>query len=161
MSLRTVAAAALLLCAASAALAANEKGYVQFPGIGPGMGSPTRPSWLDMAGSDITIELDPGTQCEVSVDAIARNFAPALIGKVGDTLDVVTIELKDFHGQTYYKARLEDAYVKKVVSSTDEGLHIEQVVMEPATVRLDVWKQDPGGQQVSPSVRLVTCGAHR
>jgi hypothetical protein len=162
MTLRTLLAAALLLgLSSTAALAGGEKGYVQFPGIGPNAGSSTRHGWLDMPGSDLTVEMDPGTQCLVTVDAIANSFAPALVGMVGDTVDLVTIELKDFHSQTTYRAKLENAVVRKVLSSTDEGVHIEQVTLDPAHVVFEVWKPMPNGQIGAPATREISCGASR
>ena len=161
MSLRRFLAAAVALCLSLPALAANEKGFVQVAGIGgPGLGG-SRPGWLDMPSSDITFEATPDMQCSAVLDIDARHVAPVLAGMVGTTVDEITVELTDFHGHAYYEARLTDSFVRKVVTSSDEGLHVEAMHVEPASIRLEVRRREPNGQLGSPAVRVVACGPTR
>ena len=158
MSLRRLLPAALALALAAPSFAANEKGFVFIASVsGPGVGT-SRPGWLDIPSSDMDFEANPGMECSVALDIAAAQNAPLLADLVGTTVNEMKVELTDFHGETYYKAVLTDSFVRKATSSSDLGLHVESLKVEPASIRFEVRKRQPNGFLGQPVVKIIACG---
>jgi hypothetical protein len=162
MSLRRLLpAAALALTFCAPAFAANEKGFLWLPGVQGPSSAMGHEKWFPMPASDLGLEAEPGVQCELVADVAAAHAAPALAGVLGQTLAEVKLDLTDLHGAVYYKIRMTSVRVRKVVSSTENGLHVESLTLVPASLTFEVKKRGPSGQLEPGTQETVTCGAVR
>ena len=169
MSLRTrllplaalALAAAPALCLAAGGAGGPQAGHAKFDGImGPAKDNHFQ-GWFDMTGHDITVEEGTPRQCTVEVDILATWAAPPFLIKVGDDFPTVELDLSTPNQSQLYRAKLEDAHVTKVVTSSDDGQQHEMVMLSPDSVQLKTKKIRPDGTTENGGNVMIECGVSR